>query len=493
MTLSSLFLILRRQFIQKWGRFLLASGGIMVGIWAITLTSSLSLGLSNTVVTAINSQPSTKEFQVYKTSTNQTSFFDITEPPKFVALSLNELNKIKNNYPAIVEISPSETMSFFLLKNTSPAFSCVEELNKQDQNNSNFNLQKADQTTAKLDPKFIEKCPTITITSGVFDSLYQSNKREWFGKTEKPNRGEIVLCYKCGGLELGKTLGYNSPQEMLGKEIVMEFQRSPNTYEAGKVVDISNSSRGGTEITKSVKNTFKISSVIDDRETSGLGGGNANYYLDFSYYLDAAKIANPNITNDNIGFIESNVFLRSYEDLDNVIRNLQNDKYLPLSIAQALISGVKIAFSVLTVVLSGFGFIALIASVFGIVNVMTISVLERRKEIGILKSLGARGRDIFGIFLIESAVLGIIGWVLGTLLALGSGNLIGFVFKQVINGNIEWKKNLDGLNIDSFTPIFPIWLLLGNFILALLFTIVSGVFPALNASKQNPVEVLRSE
>ena len=53
MSLYALYLILIKQLQQKWGRFLLASGGIMVGIWAITLTTSLSLGLSSTITEAI--------------------------------------------------------------------------------------------------------------------------------------------------------------------------------------------------------------------------------------------------------------------------------------------------------------------------------------------------------------------------------------------------------------------------------------------------------
>jgi putative ABC transport system permease protein len=124
---------------------------------------------------------------------------------------------------------------------------------------------------------------------------------------------------------------------------------------------------------------------------------------------------------------------------------------------------------------------------------MTISVLERQKEIGILKSLGSRNLDIFYLFLTESAILGLIGWFLGTALSLFFGFLISQGFRFFIDNNSEWKSNLEVLNIDSFSPTFPFWLLLGTLALSLIFTILSGVFPAIKAARQNPVEVLRSE
>ena len=99
MTFQSLLLILRKQISQKWARFLLASGGIMIGIWAITLTSSLSFGLSDTLVKAINSQPFAKEFVVGKNSDGKSSAFNLDPSVKPMALSLSEIQSIKNKYP----------------------------------------------------------------------------------------------------------------------------------------------------------------------------------------------------------------------------------------------------------------------------------------------------------------------------------------------------------------------------------------------------------
>ncbi|NJK71405.1 MAG: FtsX-like permease family protein [Thermales bacterium] len=98
--------------------------------------------------------------------------------------------------------------------------------------------------------------------------------------------------------------------------------------------------------------------------------------------------------------------------------------------AQLFISSAQSLFLIITIVLGLFGVIALIASIFGITNVMAISVLKRQKEIGILKALGARNTDILKIFLLESSLLGIIGWIIGTILGYLSTLSIALIFEK---------------------------------------------------------------
>jgi len=505
MTLSSFFLILRRQFQQKWGRFLLASGGIIIGVWAITLTTGLSLGLQDTIVTAINSQASAKQVSLYKTSTNQTDFFQINDAPKFVALGSNEIKLLKESDPNIEDIVPSSLLNLYLQTPVSGG-SCFnrDKLLQEQISPSTIPVSSINQTAtvpntidptqiADLQKKFAEECPTLSVISDSYSNFYLTNKTNWIGSTQVPKRGEVAVCFKCGNLDFNKKLGVEKPEDLIGKEFSFEFSRVPTNYEVGKVVDVVNTDRGNPKVGKQVTETLKIVSVIDDRKANTFGGGGTNFFMDYSYFTQAIKIDKPNITDDQIGFIEASVIVKSYDKVDGVIAKFKEAKYLPFSITQTIVSGIKTAFSVLTVVLAGFGFIALIASVFGIVNVMTISVLERQKEIGILKSLGARDTDIFSIFVIESASLGIIGWTIGILISLGMGSIIGTVFTALVNGNAEWKTNLDALGITSFGPSFPAWLVLGSLGLALFFTVLSGVFPSFKASRQNPVEVLRSE
>ncbi len=121
--------------------------------------------------------------------------------------------------------------------------------------------------------------------------------------------------------------------------------------------------------------------------------------------------------------------------------------------------------------------ISIIVGCIGVANTMTTSVLERRKEIGIMKAVGARNSQIFRQFLIESGFLALIGGIFGIVL----GILIGFGGTFAIN---SWLGTSIMPKLD-FVLIFLV--LAGSFLVGAL----AGISPAMNAARQNPVEALR--
>jgi putative ABC transport system permease protein len=131
------------------------------------------------------------------------------------------------------------------------------------------------------------------------------------------------------------------------------------------------------------------------------------------------------------------------------------------------------------------GFIILIAliSVFvsavNTANTMITSVLERVKEIGVMKSIGAQNSEIFNIFLFESSFLGFVAGVLGVTL----GWIVSF----------SGGKILTAVGYGFLQPYFPLWLFLACIAFATLTGAISGVLPAIKASKTNPVDALRYE
>jgi len=107
---------------------------------------------------------------------------------------------------------------------------------------------------------------------------------------------------------------------------------------------------------------------------------------------------------------------------------------------------------------------------------MTTSVLERRKEIGILKAIGAKNSQIFMQFFVESGFLGIIGGILGITL----GVLMGYV------GTIEINAFFNSTTSPQLNFMLIFFSLFGSFLIGAL----SGIFPAMKAAKQNPVQAL---
>jgi putative ABC transport system permease protein len=129
------------------------------------------------------------------------------------------------------------------------------------------------------------------------------------------------------------------------------------------------------------------------------------------------------------------------------------------------------------------GFVILIALISVLVsgvntaNTMITSVLERYKEIGILKSIGARNSDIFWIFLFESAFLGFVAGSLGVLIGFGLTELGGAILTSLGWGFLQ--------------PYYSFWIFAGCILFATLTGAISGVIPAYRASKINPVDALR--
>lgn len=131
--------------------------------------------------------------------------------------------------------------------------------------------------------------------------------------------------------------------------------------------------------------------------------------------------------------------------------------------------------------LMGFGALAIIASIFGIVNTQYISVLERTQQIGLMKALGARRRDISRLFRYEAAWIGFLGGLIGVVLA-----FIVTLFNPVIADALRLEEGTKLLQFDLLSSVI---LILGLMLVA----IISGYLPSRKAAKLDPIEALRTE
>ena len=142
------------------------------------------------------------------------------------------------------------------------------------------------------------------------------------------------------------------------------------------------------------------------------------------------------------------------------------------------------AFVVVKVVLFSFGLIALFVAAIGIFNTMTISLLERTHEIGVMKAIGGRNKDVARIFTAEAAMIGLMGGLFG----LGSGWLLGFALNSLVN----FVATSVGGEANTYfqTPID-----FAAIVVAFSFGVstIAGIWPAKRAARLNPLEALRYE
>lgn len=185
----------------------------------------------------------------------------------------------------------------------------------------------------------------------------------------------------------------------------------------------------------------------------------------------------------------SMIFVITKEDVDvdkiaeNVKKDLRKSREVEegeedfiVQTSQQSIATFQQILSVIQIILVGIAAVSLIVGGVGIMNTMYTAVLERTREIGIMKALGAKSSQIRNIFLIESGVIGLIGGAIGLMMGIGVSKIAQYI------------ADYYGVTL---IPAINLWLV----ILALAFSFfigsVSGVFPAMQASKLRPIEAIR--
>lgn len=141
-------------------------------------------------------------------------------------------------------------------------------------------------------------------------------------------------------------------------------------------------------------------------------------------------------------------------------------------------------FAVLDLFLGIFGSLALAVASIGIINTLVMAILERRREIGIMKAIGASDADVRGLFFAEAGAMGIVGGMLGVLLGWALGRLIN------LGTNVYLRRQ-------HFPPeqiwYVPWWLVSGAIVFAVVVSLLSGLYPAARAARLDPVQALRYE
>jgi putative ABC transport system permease protein len=172
-------------------------------------------------------------------------------------------------------------------------------------------------------------------------------------------------------------------------------------------------------------------------------------------------------------------------EISDQITQLGYQAYTP----QSYVQGINSFFLILQVIFGGVGAIALLVAAIGIANTMAMAILERTREIGLMKAVGATNRDVLSIFLGEAAGIGFIGGLGGVFLGWAAGQIINVLALSYLAG----QSAQQGGPPPSTAVFTPLWLPVFALIFSTMIGLLSGLYPALRAATMVPITALKYE
>jgi len=316
--------------------------------------------------------------------------------------------------------------------------------------------------------------PDSSRNSGAFDGM-QGN---FFSS---PSANEAIL-----QIEFAKDLS-EKPASLIGQELTLRYaERQPIPSASASPAE---SGGGFSVVPKELK--LKIIGIVETEPAAGYGGyGNARLLIPLSTAstLRAAQVNDlrdivRGESTDKITYPSLSVRAKSpslVEALEASIKSMGFNAFSLLDASKSL----RTFFSVFDLLLGIFGSLALAVATLGIVNTLVMAILERRREIGVLKALGAADSDVQQLFFVEAGVMGFLGGTLGV----SFGWLLGRAITFGTNVYLK-RQNLNPIELSSV----PWWLVILALLFAVLVSLGAGLYPASRAAKLNPVDALRYE
>ena len=373
--------------------------------------------------------------------------------------------------------------------------------------------ESARQTIAKLpdvleaypDIRFItelryENKPYLTMVAGL---PFSARNNDAFDGMQgnfftSDTASEVILQKSFAAQLLGKTTKIGGEEAtvsdlakpLLGKQLTMRYAERTATPE-GRTSSSSAATQPASTAYSVVSReaTLKIVGVSDLDPDSMRGAARAHVFLPLKLAEDLHVMQPSDVRDSTIApgakpayttlsvRVESPKYVQSVEDA------VKKMGFNAFSIVDATRS-VRQFFAVLDLFLGIFGSLALAVASIGIINTLVMAILERRREIGIMKAIGASDSDVKGLFFAEAGVMGVFGGFVGVAL--------GWTIGRVINlgTNVYLKRQ-------HFPPeqiwFVPWWLVLGAIAFAIVVSLLSGLYPASRAARLDPVQALRYE
>lgn len=257
----------------------------------------------------------------------------------------------------------------------------------------------------------------------------------------------------------------------------------PDLYDKSVVLEFIKWDNEGNEIRKTTR--ARVAGVLAE----------ARDEPDWSIYMPLSEIDGFNtwatgqrIDRNKTGY---NTVVVKVDDVDNAIDIAEQITALGFqaNTPQSFIQGITGFYSILQLAFGGMGAIALLVAAIGIANTMTMAILERTREIGLMKAVGANNRDVLVVFLGEAAGIGFLGGLGGVLISWALGQVLNILVLSYMAGQAVQTGGLP----PTSAVITPLWLPLLALLFATIMGLLSGLYPALNAATMAPVTALKYE
>lgn len=321
-----------------------------------------------------------------------------------------------------------------------------------------------------------------TIAAGVSpsarkDGAFDGMKGAFFSNA---NADETIL-----QVDLAHQLS-NQPDTLVGKNLTLRYaEREPLPADPKH----GDSGSDGFSILPKEK-SLRIVGIVETEPAGGIGSlGRGRLLLP----LQLAETLRSTQANDLRDLLRDSPNRHTYESLTVRVNDPPKVKGVEDSIKQmgftafSLLDASKslsLVFTVFDLFLGIFGSLALVVASLGIVNTLVMAILERRREIGILKALGASDRDVRKLFFVEAGSMGSLGGVLGVCIGWLIGHAINFGTNVYLKG-----RNLPAISVTAV----PIWMVAAAIVFSIAVSLAAGIYPASRAAGLDPVEALRYE
>jgi len=239
-----------------------------------------------------------------------------------------------------------------------------------------------------------------------------------------------------------------------------------------------------------VNKTFRVGAILGKSGVSAITNFDYWVFVPFNAVADFRKVDEYNV------ILVKVIDPENSEQVAKAVENVFENPYsISIIVPIAFMRQVDRILNFVQLFLLAIASISLLVAGIGIMNIMMVSVMERTREIGILKAIGAKSRTVLAMFLAEATLIGLLGGLIGIFTGYGLSYGLAYGlsnFMQPQQGRTA-LRNLEAQQALKITPMFsPEWTIIA-FIFAIIICIIFGLYPARKAAKLNPVEALRYE